>query len=89
MDGVVVDARATMTTVNETMKKLGTSLEQINRTLATLDRNVERTADVQFETSGTLDEMRELLKSLRLLIDSVQRHPESLLRGKPDPKEKN
>ena len=89
VDVVMVDARTTMAAVNETMKKLGASLEQTNRTLATLDRNVERTADVQFETSVTLDEMRELLKSLRLLIDSVQRHPESLLRGKPDPKEKN
>lgn len=88
VDGAMVDARATMAAVNETMKQLGTSLEQINRTLATLDRNVERTADVQFETSGTLDEMRELLKSLRLLIDSLQRNPESLLRGKPEPKEK-
>ena len=88
VDGAMLDARATMANVNETMKKLGASLDQTNRTLATLDRNVERTAEVQFETSVTLDEMRELLKSLRLLIDSVQQHPESLLRGKPDPKEK-
>lgn len=87
VDGVMVDARTTMAAVNETLKKLGASLEETNRTLATLDRNVERTADVQFETSGTLDEMRELLKSLRLLVDSVQRHPESLLRGKPEAKE--
>lgn len=89
VDGVALDARATMASVNETLKKLGASIEQTNRTLATLDRNVERTAEVQFETSVTLDEMRELLKSLRLLIESVQRHPESLLRGKPNPKEKN
>ena len=89
VDGVALDARATMASANETLKKLGASIEQTNRTLATLDRNVERTAEVQFETSVTLDEMRELLKSLRLLIESVQRHPESLLRGKPNPKEKN
>ena len=89
VDGAMVDARTTMANVNETMKKLGASLEQTNRTLATLERNVDRTADVQFETSVTLDEMRELLKSLRLLIDSLQRNPESLLRGKPEPKEKN
>ena len=88
VDGAMVDARATMASVNETMKKLGASLEQTNRTLATLERNVDRTADVQFETSVTLDEMRELLKSLRLLIDSLQRNPESLLRGKPEPKER-
>ncbi len=86
VDVAMGDARTTMANVNETMKKLGASLEQTNRTLATLERNVDRTADVQFETSVTLDEMRELLKSLRLLIDSLQRNPESLLRGKPEPK---
>ncbi len=88
VDGIIVDARTTMTGMNGTLKKLGTSLEQTNRTLATLDRNVERTAEVQFEASGALDETRELLKSLRLLIDTLQRHPEALLQGKPEPKEK-
>ena len=54
----------------------------------TVDRNVERTADVQLEAARTLDEMNELLKSLRFLVDTLQRHPEALLRGKPEPEEK-
>ena len=88
LDSMMVDARATMTDVNETLKRFGTSVDQTNRTLTTLDRNVERTAEVQFEAAQTLDEMRELLKSLRFLIDTLQRHPEALLRGKPESKEK-
>ena len=32
--------------------------------------------------------MNELLKSLRFLTDTLQRHPEALLRGKPEPEEK-
>jgi ABC-type transporter Mla subunit MlaD len=88
MDELVAHTRTTMTTTNDTVKALGAAVENMNRTLATVDRNVERTADTQFEASQTLDEMRELMKSLRYLVDTLQQHPESLLQGKPEPKEK-
>lgn len=88
MDELVAHTRTTMTTTNDTVKSLGAAVENMNRTLATVDRNVERTADTQFEASQTLDEMRELMKSLRYLVDTLQQHPESLLQGKPEPKEK-
>jgi len=88
VDGLVTDARSTMTAVNDTVQGLGTTLERLDRTLATVDRNVERTGDVQLEAAKTLDEMNELLKSLRFLADTLQRHPEALLRGKPEPEEK-
>ena len=88
VDDMVTDARATMSTVNDTVKGLGTTLERLDRTLATVDRNVERTGEVQLEATKTLDEMSELLKSLRFLVDTLQRHPEALLQGKPQPEEK-
>ena len=66
----------------------GRPSSNINRTLATVDRNVERTAETQLEAAQTLDEMRELMKSLRYLVDTLQQHPEALLQGKPEPKEK-
>ena len=88
VDGMITDARATMTSVNDTVKRLGPTLERLDRTLATVDRNVERTGDVQLEAAKTLDEMNELLKSLRFLAETLQRHPEALLRGKPEPEEK-
>lgn len=88
VDELVSDARTTLTTANDTVKSLGTTVDGMNRTLATVDRNVERTAQTQFEAAQTLDEMRELMKSLRFLVDTLQQHPESLLQGKPEPKEK-
>ena len=88
VDGLVTHARSTMTTVDDTVKGLGTTLERLDRTLATVDRNVERTGDVQLEAAKTLDEMNEVLKSLRFLAETLQRHPEALLRGKPQPEEK-
>jgi paraquat-inducible protein B len=88
VDELLGDTRTTMTTANDTVKSLATTVEGMNRTLATVDRNVERTAATQFEAAQALDEMRELMKSLRFLVDTLQQHPESLLQGKPEPKEK-
>jgi paraquat-inducible protein B len=88
MDGLVADTRTTMTTANETVKTLQSAVDNINRTLATVDRNVERTAETQLEAAQMLDEMRELMKSVRFLVDTLQQQPEALLQGKPEPKEK-
>jgi paraquat-inducible protein B len=88
VDGMVTDARATMSTLNDTVTRLGATLERLNQTLATVDRNVERTADVQLEGTKALDEMTELLKTMRFLVDTLQQQPEALLQGKPQPEEK-
>jgi paraquat-inducible protein B len=88
MDGLVADTRTAMTTANDTVKSLESAVDNINRTLATVDRNVERTAETQLEAAQMLDEMRELMKSVRFLVDTLQQQPEALLQGKPEPKEK-
>lgn len=88
VDGLVADTRTTMNTANDTVRSLRSTVDNINRTLATVDRNVERTAETQLEAAQTLDEMRELMRSLRFLVDTLQQHPEALLQGKPEPKEK-
>ena len=53
-----------------------------------VDRNVERTADTQYQTIRSIDELNELLRTMRQLVDTLQQHPESLLQGKPATKEK-
>jgi hypothetical protein len=70
------------------VKSLQSAVDTMNRTLVTVDRNVERTAETQLEAAHTLDEMRELMKSVRFLVDTLQQQPEALLRGKPESKEK-
>jgi paraquat-inducible protein B len=88
VNSLAADTRTTMAGANDTMKTMKTTVDGINRTLETVERNVERTADTQLEAAQTLDEMRELMKSLRFLIDTLQQHPEALLQGKPKPEEK-
>ena len=88
VDGVLVDVRTTLTSTNETMKTADATLKRLDATLVTVDRNVERTADTQYQTIRSVDELNELLRTLRQLVDTLQQHPESLLRGKPEAKEK-
>ncbi len=88
VDAMATDMRATLAGVDTTMKSLQGSLTQLERTLTTVDRNVERSAEVQHSAALALEESNELLKSLRVLADTIQQHPEALVRGKPDPEPK-
>lgn len=88
VDGLVGDLRTTATSASDTMKSLQTTVDQLNRTLDTLDRNIERTADTQLQAAHTLDEMREVMKGIKFLVEHLQQHPEALLQGKKAPEEK-
>jgi paraquat-inducible protein B len=84
-DDIARDARSTLRGVDATMTSLTATLEQLNLTLSTVDRNVERTSAVQVEAGKTFDEASELMKAVRALVETLQSHPEALLRGKPEP----
>ena len=86
VDGLVGDVRTTLSGAQDTMKTVDTTLERLDTTLATIDRNVERTADTQHQTIRSIDELNELLRAVRQLVDTLQQHPEALLQGKPEPK---
>ena len=88
VDGVLGDVSTTLSTTKETMKTADATLKRLDSTLVTVDRNVERTADTQYQTIRSVDELNELLRTLRQLVDTLQQHPESFLRGKPVAKEK-
>lgn len=90
VDGMMGDVRTTLSSAQGTMKTVDSTLSRLDATLATVDRNVERTADTQHQTVRSIDELNELLRSVRQLVDTLQQHPEALLQGKPEPeKEKD
>ena len=70
--------------LGETMKKADTALEQAEKTLATIQVTAHDTSSVGYEFKRTLKELSDALRSIRFLADYLDRHPESLLRGKPD-----
>jgi paraquat-inducible protein B len=87
-DGVTLQARTTLESMDATMKGLQKTLDRLEKTLVTVDRTVEGTADLRAETARTMEEMNELLKAMRSLVESLQQRPESLLRGRSAPREK-
>jgi paraquat-inducible protein B len=87
VDALVGDLGTTLSGARDTMKGVDATLARLDGTLATVDRNVERTAETQLQAVRSIDELNELLRTVRQLVDTLQRHPEALLRGKPEPKQ--
>ena len=69
---------------------MNTTLEELRRPLATADRVLKNTdatllgKDAPFpqELRDALHEIARAARSLRILTDYLERHPESLIRGK-------
>jgi len=89
VDGLVGDVGTTLSSARDTMKSVETTLKRLDGTMATVDRNVERTAETQYQAVRSIDELNELLRTVRQLVDTLQRHPEALLQGKAEPKKEN
>jgi len=61
------------------------TLVSVQESLGRLDRNVlEPGAPLQRNAEQTMLDLQRAAQSLRTLTDYLERHPESLLRGKPD-----
>ena len=77
IDALSPQAQQALTEVRRTLLKAQSSLES-------LDKNVtDPSAPVQRNLEETLVELQRASRSLRVLSDYLQQHPESLLRGKP------
>ena len=73
-DGVVPEAKSTLADARK-------AVDDLRKTLATVDQTVGPQA------TNALDEVAKAAASLKGLADFLKRHPESLLKGKPeDPK---
>ena len=94
-DEIGKDLRSTLAGVNSALGRLTPeaqkALAEVQRTLTkaqtsldSLDRNVtDPNAPVQHNLEQTLLELQRASRSLRVLSDYLQQHPESILRGKP------
>jgi len=80
----------TMKNVDRTLPGVQTTLEEARRAIASVDRlatNADTTlvgpnAPAQQELRDALQEVTAAARALRVLADSIERHPESLLRGR-------
>ena len=68
--------------LQESLEAARRSFEQAEKTLATVDTFVGERSEVRLKLNTTLDEIARSAQALRALMDYLDRHPESLLRGK-------
>ena len=94
-DGLLKDGvGTTLRGVDTTLRGVDTTLEELRRPLATADlvlKNTDatllgRNAPIQQELRDALTEITLAARSLRVLMDYLDRHPDSLLRGKTEDK---
>ena len=91
------DLRDTMEHVSKTTKRLeglvenldteitpavNATLEQAQKTLANMDRLLNAKSPTGYEMKQALTELAEAARSLRSLLDYLERHPEALIKGK-------
>lgn len=66
----------------DTLVKLGTTMAQLETTLAVAEKRLDRNDPVSYELTNTLREVSGAATSLRKLADYLESHPEALLRGR-------
>lgn len=73
--------------VHSVLAETRQSLEDVRRTLKGTDRLLAGDAPVQLDLRETLREVSRAARSMRLLGEYLQQHPESVLRGKEEDKQ--
>jgi len=73
------------TSVNETFTAARDALTQAEQTLETVKRFASENSGVASNLNDTLKELTAAARSIRFMADYIERHPESLLRGKGEP----
>jgi len=68
--------------LKETSDKTGATLEQARLTLQTVQRVTDPGSPLAAQLAASLQEVSGAARSLRLLADSLERNPSSVVRGR-------
>lgn len=71
---------------DETVPELSRTMQQMQQTLAELQRSLGSDSAVQLETIRAMAEVGEAARAVRALTDYLERHPEALIYGKEEEK---
>jgi paraquat-inducible protein B len=85
LDNVLRRTDAMVGQFNETtLPELARTLEKLRTSLEEFERGYGKDSSTNQELRKALEEMGEAARSIRILTEYLQRHPESLIRGKGD-----
>lgn len=79
----LVGLEQTLASARGTFGGVDRTLDGVDRTLGAVDHLLQPDSLLGTSLGTTLDEVNRAARSLRVLADYLERHPESLLRGKP------
>ena len=89
LDKTLSAAESTVTRINnDVTPEIAAAMKDARKTINTADRTLAEDSPLQQDLRQTLQELTRTAGSIRVLTDYLERHPESLLRGKPDDKTK-
>jgi paraquat-inducible protein B len=73
---------------NDVTPEMAAAMKDVRRTLNAAEKTIANDSPLQQDMRQTLQEVTRAAASLRILTDYLERHPESLIRGKPEDKQK-
>lgn len=73
---------------NDVSPEMAAAMKDVRKTLNSAEKTLADDSPLQQDMRQTLQEVTRAAGSLRVLTDYLERHPESLLRGKPEDKKK-
>ena len=76
----------TKTLNNDVSPEITAAMKDARRTIDSAQKTLAQDSPLQQDVRQTLQELTRTAASVRVLTDYLERHPESLLRGKPDDK---
>ncbi|MDJ0720348.1 MAG: MlaD family protein [Desulfobacterales bacterium] len=80
---ILADVRQLTTSANaETMPRINSVLDRLDRTMLELNGVINADAPLRHDLRATLNELAGTARALRELAEFLDRHPESLIRGK-------
>jgi paraquat-inducible protein B len=68
--------------IKETLSTADATLKETHTAVSNLNKFTVQNANLGYEIGMTLEQISELSRSIRFLADYLERHPETLLRGK-------
>ena len=71
-----------------TLSETRAALDATRRALESLERTLTGADHMRVQTAETLEELARVMKAIRNLVDYIQTHPEAVVQGKPQAKEK-